>query len=444
MTTPEPFRDSRPLRWSWSAPAQLAVIALASVILTASPVLARGHTDITLVGAVEVLPSGGLVGDWTVAGKTVHVTASTAVDQDHGSVAVGVLVKVEGTLASDGSVDATTIEVKGSGRETVEFTGAVESLPGGGLVGDWIVAGKTVHVTASTVIDQKHGTVAVGVVVEVKGMLASDGSIDAATIRVEAATVAGSSVFILKLQATPDAPAEAEGVVVGRSMTLADGSLREDLKVAVENLLPSTAYEVIIDTVHAGTIMTDDQGEGMLFLSTADIPAAQPLPPELQDFTTLTHIDVADASGTVMLTGDFADAHQAGQGSAEYFAVAPLHDPDGALLGVAMARAEDPQQSLDVQAWGLAVSTPYNIVVDGIQAAAATTNAFGKLRIDLSTGPNPEEQPLPTELQPVSALIHVEIQAIDGTVVASGDFIQVSHVGGGTLVGPVRRKIGHH
>jgi hypothetical protein len=61
-------------------------------------------------GAVQSLPAGGLVGDWVVDGRTVHVTASTELDLDGGSIAIGTRVEVEGQPRSDGSIDANEIE----------------------------------------------------------------------------------------------------------------------------------------------------------------------------------------------------------------------------------------------------------------------------------------------------------------------------------------------
>ncbi|HUK12563.1 MAG TPA: DUF5666 domain-containing protein [Thermoanaerobaculaceae bacterium] len=69
----------------------------------------------------------------------------------------------------------------------VEFKGVVESLPpGGGLVGDWKVSGRTVHVTPSTAVDQAGGAVAPGATVEVEGAGEPDGTVNADTVHVVA------------------------------------------------------------------------------------------------------------------------------------------------------------------------------------------------------------------------------------------------------------------
>lgn len=151
-----------------------------------------GHVDFT--GTIESLPGAApFVGDWRVGGRTIHVSSSTTINAEHGPVAVGALVEIEGSQRPDGSTDATKIEVKsnpagGDGRD--ELKGAIDSLPTG-LIGDWKVAGRTVHVTAATRINTEHGMPAVGAFVEVSGTLRADGSLDASTIEVKSSSTTG-------------------------------------------------------------------------------------------------------------------------------------------------------------------------------------------------------------------------------------------------------------
>jgi Subtilase family/Domain of unknown function (DUF5666) len=72
----------------------------------------------------------------------------------------------------------------GGGGASTSFQGAIESLPVGGLIGDWRVSGHTVHVSASTEIRQDKGPVAVGAQVEVNGTTQTDGSTNAARVDV--------------------------------------------------------------------------------------------------------------------------------------------------------------------------------------------------------------------------------------------------------------------
>ncbi|MBI3650302.1 MAG: hypothetical protein HY231_04575 [Acidobacteria bacterium] len=189
-----------------------------TIHVTSATRINQEHGQAAVGARVEVkgtahLPSGGLVGDWQVGGRTIHVTSATRIDQEHGQATVGARVEVKGTAQSDGSITASTVEVKSSGsgdgsgmgggsgsgggmgggsHDAGELTGVVQSLPSGGLVGDWQVADHTIHVTSATRIDQEHGQATVGARVEVKGTAQSDGSITASTVEVKGSSGGGS------------------------------------------------------------------------------------------------------------------------------------------------------------------------------------------------------------------------------------------------------------
>ena len=137
-------------------------------------------------GTITALPPSGLLGDWQVDGRTVHVNERTRVDQEHGRAAVGALVEVKGWAQADGSVLADSIEVKpdaDAGRD-VQFRGTIDRLPGSGLVGDWIVSGRTVHVTENTRIKNRD-RIQVGATAVVTGVGQTDGSVMATIIKVK-------------------------------------------------------------------------------------------------------------------------------------------------------------------------------------------------------------------------------------------------------------------
>jgi len=158
--------------------------------------VAGGDGRDELKGAIESLPiAGGFIGDWRINGRTVHVTGSTIINQEHGAASVGASVEVAGTRRTDGSIDATRIEVQpsagsngsgGSGSEgqPVNVKGAIQGLPSSGLVGDWTVGGRLVHVVSSTKLNSEHGVFAIGTRVKVKGMQMADGSVVATKVQV--------------------------------------------------------------------------------------------------------------------------------------------------------------------------------------------------------------------------------------------------------------------
>jgi len=70
------------------------------------------ENDTELDGVIETLPAAGLVGTWQVSGRTIQVTEATELDQEMGSINVGVAVEVEGEAQADGSILASEIEVE--------------------------------------------------------------------------------------------------------------------------------------------------------------------------------------------------------------------------------------------------------------------------------------------------------------------------------------------
>src|SRR5262249_5081559 len=148
-----------------------------------------GGSNFNFSGNLEKAPNTtGRLGDWKVAGTIVHVTATTFIKQEDAPVAIGAGVGVEGARRADGSVDAFENEIKSNPSAAgvtrlFEFQGAIESLPSTpGRIGQWAVGGRKVNVTASAHIKPNNAAVAIGFLVQVKGMLQQDDSIDATEI----------------------------------------------------------------------------------------------------------------------------------------------------------------------------------------------------------------------------------------------------------------------
>ena len=130
-------------------------------------------------GAVTALPgTAGQIGNWTVGGKTVAVSATTVIPAGQlTSIAVGTTVTVEGILNADASVTASSIRTGNPVPQGYDFSGAVTGLPGTAeQIGTWTVAGRTVFPAGQL------ATITVGSSVEVEGVLNADGSVTALRI----------------------------------------------------------------------------------------------------------------------------------------------------------------------------------------------------------------------------------------------------------------------
>ncbi|HKQ78960.1 MAG TPA: DUF5666 domain-containing protein [Blastocatellia bacterium] len=152
-----------------------------------------GGSMVEFQGAVETLPgTAGQIGAWTVSGRRVNVAATTKIELESGPVTVGSAVEIRGALLPDGSVNAMKIEVENA-ADPGRFFGKIEALPSAlNLIGDWLVGGRTIRVTAPTRIERKYGLVVVGAFVEIRGAIQPDGSIAATRIEVKQGSAGGA------------------------------------------------------------------------------------------------------------------------------------------------------------------------------------------------------------------------------------------------------------
>ncbi|MEP7343506.1 MAG: DUF5666 domain-containing protein [Acidobacteriota bacterium] len=230
----------------WLRPSFAAVLISVVLLFGLIPTSQADTQDdrAELVGTITTLPATqGWIGDWVVGRTKVKVTDATKIDQTRAKVAVGALVEVKGTKQNDGSILATEISVKLNAFPglPISFTGKIDELPSSpSRAGDWKVSGRIVHVSATTKIDQSKGQVAVGVPVEVDGLIQLDGSVNATEIEVKPATTTGIPVEFLgkveKLPSTQDR--SGDWVISGRTV-----------KVIYKDTIKSEHGEVMIGSL---------------------------------------------------------------------------------------------------------------------------------------------------------------------------------------------------
>jgi uncharacterized protein (TIGR03437 family) len=183
-------------RFSALALCSLAIIGLAKHG-GRSP--AQHSSDFEFSGIIQSLPNAAnLIGDWKVSGRIVRVVSTTQLIPINGPFAVGKFVRVEGRKQHNNSVSAEKIETRpdsGGGPKT-KFFGNIEKLPStAGRIGNWKVAGRTVHVSALTVLEQASAPLEVGVQVEVEGAQLADGSVNADSVETKSEPSVGPFEF---------------------------------------------------------------------------------------------------------------------------------------------------------------------------------------------------------------------------------------------------------
>jgi hypothetical protein len=145
-------------------------------------------------GPVEEMPETGREGIWIINGREVLVTKSTKIEEEHGKVAAGAYVEVEGDYSGK-TFTAYEIEVKGESSSdddspqsekmyNIKFSGIIETIPETGYDGLWIIDGRKVQVTSKTLIDETEERASVGAHTEVKGIRIGD-TITAYEIEIE-------------------------------------------------------------------------------------------------------------------------------------------------------------------------------------------------------------------------------------------------------------------
>jgi hypothetical protein len=140
----------------------LAVVALIAAALPALPAAAEAEGgipfDLSFTGVIKTVGDAGQ--PWTIGPLTVATDARTMLLLTVQPAAPGLWAEVDAIKQADGSYLARRIKVM---PEAVRLRGAVSARPDAADgVGDWVIAGVTVKVTADTKIGSRGGPVSVG------------------------------------------------------------------------------------------------------------------------------------------------------------------------------------------------------------------------------------------------------------------------------------------
>ncbi len=120
-------------------------------------------------GRFSLTGEASVIGDssWTISGQTISVNADTVIDPD---IVAGDLVQVEGEILPDGTLLAEQITaVPDPDTYPFQFTGVVQAIADDA----WAISGNSVAVTAETAVDDD---IAVGDLVSVSGVILADGT----------------------------------------------------------------------------------------------------------------------------------------------------------------------------------------------------------------------------------------------------------------------------
>ncbi|MGQ0600155.1 MAG: DUF5666 domain-containing protein, partial [Anaerolineales bacterium] len=231
-------------------------VAVSNVNVTV--IVIAGHSTVIIIGQPPTPPMPRITGEgqvqeitptaWRIAGQTLNVNESTLI---LGEPLVGDWVSFEGRLLPDGTRVADRITLLHRNiTNTFNFIGAVE------VISDtaWTISGRAVRVDAATLIEPG---IAVSDTVEVIGVIAADGALQATAIRElpmasEPFTLTGVvqtisdtvwAVSGLTVTVTPSTTIEA-GIVVS-DVVRVTGFITDGVRVAtaIQRLAPTTVGE---------------------------------------------------------------------------------------------------------------------------------------------------------------------------------------------------------
>lgn len=218
-----------------------------------------GGGYIVIHGIINSLPgTGNFIGDWTVGNRKITVTSATLLDQTRGAFAIGARVEVEGFLQTDGTISASKIKTRPENQvEDFKFFGTIGSLPNtANLIGDWIISGRTVHVTSATRLEQERQRFAVGVYVIVEAIPQAGGSITATEIKTVIISTASAASFSIGAAAP-------ETIVAGFGSMLSTGT-----QVATALPLPISLFGTSVKVRDSGGVERDAP---LFFVSPAQV-----------------------------------------------------------------------------------------------------------------------------------------------------------------------------
>ena len=203
--------------------------------------------------------------------------------------------------------------------------------------------------------------------------------------------------------------------------------LDRSVTAVIYGLAPATAYDVVVDSVSLGTVQSDAGGAGQLILVSPS-NVLPPVPAALPPAASLVSAEVYDSSLALVLVGQFSISHS---GAASYQESITLADVAGGTASgaahVERDAGDQPSQSFETDAIGLAADQQYQVMVDGFLAGLATADATGYARLYLEApfGDNL----LPPQLQPIERLRLVEWADGSGATLLSGSFSGVPTTG---------------
>ncbi|MCP4900580.1 MAG: hypothetical protein GY906_26755 [bacterium] len=218
---------------------------------------------------------------------------------------------------------------------------------------------------------------------------------------------------------TPVGAVSGWGRAVVRDNDPPSGSIRS-VQVAIHGMAAHTEYIITIEGVDVGTVRTNQSGSAELRLQDQG-EGHNPVPDDLPEADQLESVTIFDGSFAATLTGTFTAIVHC-PGDLVYEELIELDDmTQGGFSGLARVEMRDSgYQEFMTRATGLVPGNVYKITVDDLETAIQTADSEGQAGV-LLNHPS-EENPLPTDLNPVSEIVTVMWSDQSGETILLGSF----------------------
>jgi len=201
---------------------------------------------------------------------------------------------------------------------------------------------------------------------------------------------------------------------------------RETLKIEAEGLASNASYKIIVDGVDLSASPALTKGRYLRIEFTSDNSSGRLLPQTLRPVINIRHIEVRDASGALILQGDFQPGGSVGgddgggddtPGEINIDRDFSRTGADSDAEGKMKIRVHGLREDLEIETEDLAAGTFYTIYIDDSLFYTFRTDSKGEFEQEWSTAAEQGKLPLPAFVRPLTNIRKIEIRTLTGVTV---------------------------
>lgn len=221
----------------------------------------------------------------------------------------------------------------------------------------------------------------------------------------------------------------ASGSYLGGKAKIKVQSQRETLKIEAEGLASNANYKIIVDGVDLSTTPALVRDNYLKVEFTSDNSSGLLLPPSLRPTINIRQVEVRDASGILILQGNFQPGGRVGSddsggdGGGETPGEITIDrdftgtGADSDAEGYVKIQVHGLREDLEIKSKQLSPGTFYTVYINNSHFFTFRTDNKGEFEKDWSTAPEGGELMLPDWVRPLNQIRTIEIRTITGVTV---------------------------